>query len=437
MKFHHALTDATIKAAKAQEKMYRLSDGGGLYLQVMPKGGMYWRYNYRFEGVQKTLAIGTYPIMPLKVARQRHMKAALDLQTGVDPAAEKREAKEEQKGQTTFREVAEQWLTTMVPEEKRSEKTAARDKRMVRYLNAEIGDLAVVDLEVRHLSDVLVQYEEAGKFETRVRVQGAAIAIMGFAVGRGYVKVNPFVGVNYTAAFTAPAEEPRPAITAPEAFGHLLRKVDLFEGRDDNMTGMALDLLALTFVRPGDVAKAEWAHFNLSDNPMLAKWSVPPDQAKMRTLRKKNKSERAGKPHEVPLSRQTVALLRRLQRLTGHSKYLFPGRQKARTMSENTMRDALISLGYKDIHCPHGFRSSASTLLNEERITVEGRKVLRWPEQAALIEVQLDHEDDSTRAIYNRGGRWEDSVELMQVWADRIDELRGAPARKLHLVVAA
>jgi len=425
------LKDTLLRALKADAKAKKYADGEGLYLLVKPNGTMLWRYDFRLmNGARKTASFGKYPIVSLAQARKKHTDARKLVTIGGDPSAAKKVAKEKARAERDaglkFREVANEWLTTMVPEGRRAPKTYARDERMVRYLNAELGDEAIRDLELRHLSDVLVKYENAGKYSTRVRIQATAIAIMGFAVGRAYLKVHPFMGVKYAAAFTSPDHEPRPALTEPEAFGHLLRKMAYFEGRDGNLTGIALELTALTFVRPGDVIKAEWAHFNRSNDPLEAKWAIPPEQLKMRTRRKQNKSDRAGKAHEVPLARQTQALLRDLHKLSGHSRYLFPGRQSARTMSENTMRDALNALGYRDVHCPHGFRSSASTMLNDERMIVEGRKVLRWPDQQALIEVQLDHDDDSTRAIYNRGGRWDERVELMQVWADRIDEMRAA-----------
>lgn len=179
-----------------------------------------------------------------------------------------------------------------------------------------------------------------------------------------------------------------------------------------------MELLTLAWSRPGDVTQAEWAHFDL-DN---AKWSIPFDRLKQRTQRTESKDDRAGLPYEVPLSRQAVALLRNLNRRTGNSIYLFPGRQRARTMSENTMQSALNALGYKDIHCPHGFRSSASTILNAQRIMVGGRKVRRF--EPALIELQLDHNDETTRAIYDRGDCWDERMELMQVWADLVDRMR-------------
>jgi integrase len=175
--------------------------------------------------------------------------------------------------------------------------------------------------------------------------------------------------------------------------------------------------LTLTFVRPGDVAQAEWAHFDRD----AAMWTIPFDQLKMRTQRAKSDS-RDGEPYEVPLARQTLALLGQLHSLTGHSRHLFPGRQNARTMSENTLNVALKALGYDGIHCAHGFRSSASTILNKER--VDGRRRF----EQALIEVQLDHVDDSTRLIYDRDGLREWRAELMQFWGDKVDQLRAAKA---------
>jgi integrase len=429
MKFHHALTDAKLRGVKPKAKAFKLADGEGLHLLVMPTGidgrpggAKYWRYNYKVSGAAKTLALGTYPEITLRAARERHYAASAIVKTGADPMARRRvekvQAEEQATAAITFGAMADQWLTTMVPEDKRADKTATRDKRMVRYLKAAMGDVALPDIRVSHLSDLLAQYEKAGKYETRVRIQGAAMAIMGFAVGRGKLAQNPFLGIKFTAAFTAPANNPRPAVTEPKAFGHLLRKVQHYEGRDGNLTGYALELLTLTFARPGDVAQAEWAHFDLNS----ARWSIPFERLKQRTQRTETKDDRAGLPHEVPLSRQALALLRNLKRRTGNSRYLFPGRQEARTMSENTMLVALKALGYEGIHCPHGYRSSASTILNAQRITVEGRKVRRF--EQALIELQLDHNDESTRAIYDRGDCWDDRVELLQAWADLVDQLR-------------
>jgi integrase len=421
MKFHHALTDAKLRGVKPMAKAFKLADGEGLHLLVMPTGtdgkpgGAYWRYNYKVAGKAKTMALGTYPDITLKAARELHYAARGIVQGGADPMAQRRAERVQTAEQAdTFRAVAAKWLLTMVPADRRADKTSTRDERMVRYLNAAIGDVSVTDLTVRHLADILDGFEQAGKYETRVRVQGAAVAIMGFAVGRGYLHHNPFTEVKFAAAFTRPNNVKRPAVTEPVGFGHLLRKIEHYEGRNENLTGIALKLLTLTFVRPGDVAHAEWSHFDLDG----AKWSIPFGQLKQRTQRAASDSSRANEPHDVPLAGQTLALLRRLHAMTGGGRYLFPGRQAARNMSENTMSVALKALGYDGIHCPHGFRSSASTILNKERL--DGRRRF----EQAMIELQLDHVDDSTRAIYDRGDSWDERVTLMQFWADKVDQLR-------------
>jgi integrase len=410
----------------------KVADGGGLYVLVSLTGTKSWRFNYRFNGSYKTLTIDTYPTISIKAARNAHADAIDAIAQGIDPSAAKREEKIELSARPTFREVAAQWQT-LFPESKRAPKTFARDCRHIKYLNAEIGDVLMADLRVKHLADVLIKFEEAGKYSTRAKVQATAQSIAGFAVGRGVIDFNPFSEIKWAAAFTSCIHIPRPAVTEPEQFGHLLRKVDHFEGHDGNITGIGLKLLALTAVRPGELTAAKWAHFDRADQ---LKWVIPAEELKMRTKRQKARSERAGKGHEVPLSRQALALLRDLHKLTGHSEYLFPGRQSARTMSENTLNNALHALGYKNVHCAHGFRSSFSTIMNKERVTVGDRRVYLWEEQSALIEIQLDHDDASTRAIYARGDGWEERVELMQHWADLMDKLRSGntPAQRPRLV---
>jgi integrase len=194
--------------------------------------------------------------------------------------------------------------------------------------------------------------------------------------------------------------------------------MDAFEGRIDNLTWYALRLLALTFVRPGTVAAARWAHFDLKD----AMWVVPFGQLKMATER-----EDAGKSQDdytIPLSRQAVALLRELHKISGESEYLFPGYGDSPTISENTINFALHGLGFKGEHCAHGFRSSASTLLNRER--VNGRRRF----ERDLIEMQQDRLDASTRAIYDRDDCMPERIELMQFWADKLDALRRSTNRR-------
>ena len=248
---------------------------------------------------------------------------------------------------------------------------------------------------------------------TRIRVQSAAKKIAGFAKVHGLIDHSPFADVNFEAGFASHKEKKRPAITDETELGTLLRKMDVYEGRADNLTHYALRLLALTFVRPGTVQTAEWKHFDLKS----ARWVIPFGQLKMEHLR--SKIGEAEDDFVVPLSRQALKLLRELHEITGDGPYLFPGDRGARTISENTLNYALWGLGYKGIHCAHGFRSSASTILNRQR--VNGRRRF----ERSLVELQLDHQDQTVRAIYDRDDCLPERAELMQFWADKLDELRG------------
>jgi integrase len=410
-------------ARKPPEQPTRKSDGDGLYLLAEPNGAMYWRYDYRFEGKRRTHAIGRYPALSLAQARVRRGEVRDLLDKGTDPHTVRQAKVAKAKGVAaeTVKAAAEGWEAQnekLAQAGKRSEKTRARDERMARYIVGAFGHKPVLDVEAKDLSDLLNTYENAGSYATRIRVQSAAINIMGFAQGKGWLKgkPNPFVGISFGKAYTAPDNEPRPAIVEAEPFGQLLRDTAAYQGRQGNLVGKALDLVTLTFVRPGTVTQAEWTEFDLDG----ALWTIPFKKLKQRKFREGIK-ELKGKPHFVPLSRQAVALLRSLKRQTGNSHYIFPGRE-SRPISTNSLEIAINSLDYKDVHCPHGFRSSASTLLNAERITVDGTELARFAEQA--IEFQLEHVDKSVAAIYNRDQRLPERTKIMQFWADKCDAMR-------------
>jgi integrase len=412
-------------ARKPPEQPTRKSDGDGLYLLAEPNGSMYWRYDYRFEGKRRTHAIGRYPALSLAQARVRRGEVRDLLDKGTNPNTVKQAVKAKAKGVATetVEDAAKGWddqNEQLATEGKRSPKTRARDERMVRYIVGAFGHKPVVDVVAKDLSDLLNIYNDAGSYATRIRIQSAAINIMGFAQGKGWLhtKPNPFVGVSYGKAYRAPEDEPRPAIVEAEPFGKLLRDVAGYQGRQGNLIGKALDLLTLTFVRPGTVAQAEWSEFDLD----AALWIIPFKKLKQRKFRE-NIKELKGKPHFVPLSRQAVLLLRALKRQTGNSRFVFPvyDNQSGHITTEG-MEAAVNLLGYKDVHCPHGFRSSASTLLNAERVTVEGVKIPRFAEQA--IEFQLEHVKKDVAAIYNRDQRLPEREVLMQAWADMCDALR-------------
>lgn len=437
------------KPGTKQGNDYKLTDGGGLCLLVTTTGSKYWRYNYELLGREKTKALGTYPEVSLAEARIAHEDAHKQVKAGKDPVIEARSEKREAvlllKNARPFRVVAAEWLAAKYPAKRRAKSTINARTNSMDKLNAAFGDLDIRAVnKVSYLSDVLNKCELAETYSTRVNVQRDAIAIMGYAVVQGYIDLNPFAGIRYGASFTSPNEtaESRPALVAPKPFGDLLRNIDAKvvvthdkRTRHRPINRHCLRILALTMVRPGELAKAQWGWIDW-DVPKLV---VPFSVLKQRTMRKLKKSPRAHKDFEVPLSRQAVAELRALQKLTGHSKFLFPARPSrwgdlhqvsGKTISEVTINATLGRIGYTGIHCAHGFRSSASTMLNAERVTIksvhgEEIDVPRWADQKALIEVQLDHDDASTQAIYDRGGRWKERAQVMQLWADRVDQMRG------------
>lgn len=411
-------------------------DGGGLFLQVTDAGGCYWRYKYRL-GKEKLFAIGTLEDYTLAEARTEHLKARKIVASGDDPVAarsnDKREKEAIRSADRSFREVAQEWYGTMIGEGA-SSSTKDRYTRAIRNMNDGFGAKPITRVTVADLAKVLDIHEKQGKFATRERDQGAAIKIGGYCVGRGYLPVNPFREVKFAEAFTSPAtvHRPRPALVEPEPFGKMMRELEASEQRVFNK--MSLRILALTITRPIEMAKAKWEHVNFAAKKMV----VPALVLKQRTQRKKARDERSGKDFEIPLSKQALAELRSLHEITGSGEYLFPVRATRKKrfphMRSAGFNETLRRLNYADIHCAHGFRSSFSTMMNAERIEVAGRNALLWPEQSALIEVQLDHNDASTKAIYDRGGRWEERAELMQLWADRIDQMRAGGKPRLQLV---
>ena len=422
---------------------YRIADGGNLYLLVRPNGSKLWRYDYRLNGpdgkvIRRTLSIGEYAHdgdgvrhFTLKQARDEHESARNAVARGEHPVspgqrAVTTEAETEAATDWTFGGLADLWLAAR--EANNSSKTYARDKRSVAYLKdgyrggKGFGRIHVTEVEAAHLSDLAEKFNKP----TRDRVVAAAKKIMAIAQRKGLIKHSPFSDINFNDGLPKHRETRRPAIIDETKFGELLRKIERYDGRSHNLTWFGLKLLALTFVRPDKMAKAEWKHFDLEH----ARWVIPFSQLKMEWLRTAN----GERPDDfvVPLSRQAIVLLRQLREITGHSRYLFPGCDVAEVMSENTLNYALHSLGYKGIHCAHGFRSSASTILNRQR-TKEGRRRF----EIALVEIQSDRLDASTRAIYDRDDLLPERIELMQFWANKIDALRDGTAEKKKSLRAA
>jgi integrase len=424
------LTDRAVKAAKPPKK--KLSDGAGLYLVIPQAGSKWWRFDYRFAGKQMTLSLGVYgpdkPQVNLAEARDRADALRRQVADGINPSdsrktlratnrktlrATDKAIREAESSGRPFGEIADEWLLNRTG---KSVRTNERDRRSVRYLKegyrgtAGIGAIAVDKVILKDLFPLLRTFNAP----TRVRVQAAAVKIMAYAKVAGLIAVSPFTDAKFADGFVEHTPTKRPAITDENQFGYLLRKIDAFEGRANNLTWFALKLLALTFVRPGTVQKARWQDFDLN----RARWVIPFATLKMAHLR--TAIGEAEEDFVVPLSRQAVGLLRDLHQITGHKEHLFPSERGNRTISESTMTLALYAMGYRGTHCAHGFRASASTILNRQR-NKDGRRKF----DPLLIEFQLDHKDRTVRAVYDRDDCMPERIELMQFWADKIDAMRG------------
>ncbi len=400
------LTETGIKSAKPGEKLRKLSDGAGLQLWIMPDGAKWWRFAYRFDGKQKLISLGVYPETGLRAARDARHAAAKQVRDGVDPSAARQEAKAARRAAAgdTFAELADEWLGKK-EREGRAGATLVKLRWLVDFARPDLGRRPVSTIRPKDVLPVLQAIERRGRRETARRLRATLGEIFRFAVATGRAEDDPTAALR--GAIAAPVVTPRAAIVKPAEFGALLRAVDGYEGQPE--TRLALQLLALTFVRPGELRGAEWQEIDAE----AAVWNIAPGRMKMR------------RPHRVPLARQSLAILADLRALTGRGPLLFPSiRSAQRAMSENTLNAALRRLGFaKEAMSAHGFRAAASTLLNESG---------RWNPDA--IEAQLAHVDgNDVRRAYQRGEFWDERVKMMQAWADRLDALRtGATVHRLR-----
>ena len=399
------LTNVSARAAIPRDKSYRIADGNGMYLEVMPTGAKYWRMKFRIAGKEKRLAFGVYPEVSLAEARSRRDEACKLLAMGRDPSLARRANKlaGTTKAANSFEVIAREWLekfsTHWVP---------SHADRIVRRLERDIfpwlGDRPIAEVTSPELLSVLRRIENRGALETAHRAHQNCGQIFRYAVATGRAARDP--GYDLKGALPPVKEKHHATITGPKAIGELLRAIEGYEG--SLVTKSALRLAPLVFVRPGELRKAEWSEFNLD----IAEWRIPAARMKMRAQ------------HIVPLSSNAVAVLRELHALTGSGHYVFPGeRSKKRPMSENTVNAALRRLGYSvEQMTGHGFRSMASTLLNEHG----------WHRDA--IERQLAHaERDSVRAAYNYAEHLHERRKMMQHWADYLNALKvGAAVIPLH-----
>ncbi|KVX23523.1 integrase [Burkholderia ubonensis] len=391
------LTDTAIRNAKPADKPVRLFDGGGLYLEIAPSGGKWWRLKYRFGGKEKRYSLGVYPEVPLAAARKRRDEAREKLAAGIDPG----EAKKAEKRASlfaaahSFEIVARGWMD----ERKTTVEPAQHDKTLARMENDVfpwLGKRPIAEIDAPEILVVLKRVDGRGARFTAHRIRSEISRVFRYGIKEGHCKADP---ARDLVDAIPPAQTTHFAsITEPEKVGEMLRAFDGFTGTFPVLC--ALRLAPMLFVRPGELRKAEWAQFDL-------------DKGEWRYFVNKTKTD-----HLVPLAAQAVAILRELHALTGEGVYVFPGaRDRNRPMSEATINAALRRLGYdtRTEITGHGFRAMARTILHEE-----------LEEKPEVIEHQLAHTvPDSLGRAYNRTKFIKARRSMMQQWADYLDQLKG------------
>jgi len=392
-----SLTDNAIRASKPREKGYKIFDEKGLFLLVKTNGSRLWRFKYRHTGSEKLLSFGLYPEVSLSQAREKRDEARKLVAAGIDPSA-KRQSERAARADT-FAAVAEEWLHT-----KKGSLTQGSWERdnehLTKFVAPYLGKKPIASIEAPDLLAVIRRIEARGIRDTAHRVRSVVGRVFRYAITTGRAKHD--IAADLKGALLPVKTQSYAAITDPAKLGQLLRAIDDYDGQPT--TRAALKIAPYVFLRPGELRAAEWKEFDLE----ASEWRIPGERMKM------------GELHVVPLATQVVEVLRDIQPLTGDGRYVFPALHTSlRPISENTLNMALRRIGYgKDEMTSHGFRSTASTLLNEQG----------W--HPDLIELQLAHaERNKVRAAYNRAQRLTERRKMMQAWADYLDSLRRSPHR--------
>jgi len=415
------LTDTAIKRLQPGPKSRKHADGKGLYLEISPAGGKWWRLKYRVAGKEKRISLGTYPETNLRAARENALRARELLASGIDPSEERqiqkaRLAQEEAEASRidaglpaseSFEHMAREWFAT-----RKDDWAPSYGDKIMRRLEVDIfpwiGREPVALITAPQLLTVLRRVEARGVVETAHRALENCSQVFRYAVALGKVTSNP--ARDLKDALRKPMVKHFPAITDPERLGDLLRACDGYKGT--HVVRAALRLMPMVLLRPGELRHARWEEFDLD----AATWTVPAAR-----MKREKAGKLFGKPHVVPLASQAVAVLQDLRRLTGESPFAFRGeRHHDRPMSDAAVNAALRAMGF-DAHevTGHGFRATARTML-AERLSV--------PE--SVIEAQLAHSvKDSLGRAYNRTEFLTERVSMMQAWADYLDLLRTAKKR--------
>jgi integrase len=390
------LTDTEIRKAKSKEKPYQLTDGRGLFLWITPTGGKLWRWKYRFQGVGKQMSYGRYPDITLADARERHAAARRLLASGVDPMAQRKAEKTANRDTNgpSFREVAAKWHEHW-KDGNSAHHVKATWSRLESNVFPAFGDVAITEIEAPQIVAMVKAIQDRGKLDIAKRALETAGQIFRYGVAHGLAKRNPASEIKPGDILKSRQKVNHARVDAKE-LPALLRAIEVYQGK--HVTRLAMKLMAMAFVRTSELIGARWDEFDFE----AARWDIPAERMKMRT------------PHIVPLSTQALEVLTLLKQLTGESELVFPGeRDPKKPMSNNTILFALKRMGYGGVMTGHGFRGIASTILHEQG----------WPHEH--IELQLAHAPrNAVSAAYNHALYLKPRAQMMQEWADYLEELQ-------------
>lgn len=398
------LTDKEIANLKGREKTYRISDGEGLYLEVRPSGAKYWRLAYRYAGKQKTLALGIYPTTGLKAARQKRIEAKALLEENIDPGVQRKVEKltAHLSSANTFEAITREWHAKR--ESRLAEITANKTiTALESHVFPMLGRLPIEAIEPAHILAVVTAIDAKGKGETARRVRAWIEAVFRYAIVTQRLKTNPASEIR-SGEVLKPSKEKHLESLPITQLPAFLRSLEDPAKRVDYRTRLALRLLVLTFVRPGELNWAMWTEFNIASK----EWRIPPERVEGKGRGMKMREE-----HIVPLSEQALAILEKLRPLTGNYRFLFPCKgSPTKGMSENTLRLA-IQKGLGFPVTAHGFRATATSALLE----------LGW--DAHVIDRQLAHrERKKVFGAYSHQAEYMlERRRMMQAWADHLDKL--------------
>lgn len=394
------LTLKEIENAKPSDKSYKLADGGGLCLLVAPSGSKLWRWRYRFHGKEKMMALGEYPLVTLKEARERHFAARKTLDVGVDPMAERKadtEAEQskikarQREAERSFEKIACAWWEWWS-----IGKSPRHADTVMRRLKADVfpafGHKFIDTVTAADVREVMLAIERRDARDVAKRAHESTGQVFRYAIARGLASRNPAAEFKPSDILAEARSQNFARVDAGD-LPELLAKMDDYNG--DAITRFGLKLMAYTFVRTNELIEAPWREFDIE----IAQWVIPAERMKMDT------------PHIVPLSRQAVDVLRALKLLTGNGQLVFPGaHDKNKPMSNNTLLYALYRLGYRGRMTGHGFRGIASTTLHENGF------------DEAHIELQLAHmKRNKVAAAYNHAKYLKQRAAMMQWWADYLE----------------